>query len=112
MDGERSIWQPVSISKQYIRLLARAMELGAEPITVSGRREIIGIGHKGRLFAYLHEGQLAVKLPLRRAAFFFNAGIVDQFENGRSERTFDWILVRRGSEWIWDRLVDDAIQST
>ncbi|MBS0268952.1 MAG: hypothetical protein JSS54_08225 [Proteobacteria bacterium] len=110
MDGERSIWQPVNISKQYSRLLARMMALGAEPITVSRRREIIGMGHNGRLFAYLHEGQLAVRLPLRPAAFLFNAGMVQRFKNGHGERFFDWVLVPQGSEWVWDRLVDDTFQ--
>ncbi|MBY0560463.1 hypothetical protein [Hyphomicrobium sp.] len=110
MDGERSIWQPVSISKQYARLLARMMEFGAEPITVSGRREIVGMGHNGRLFAYLHEGQLALKLPSRRSAFLFNAGMVQRFKYRRVERSFEWVLVHRGSEWIWDHLVDEVFQ--
>jgi len=110
MDGERSVWQPATIGKQYTRLLARMMKLGAEPITISGRREIIGIGHHGRLFAYLYEGQLVVKLPLRRAAFLFNAGVAQRLGNGHGERSFDWVLVSRDSEWIWDRLVDDAFQ--
>ena len=110
MNGERSIWQPISVSKQYARLLARMMELGAEPITVSGRREVIGLGHSGRLFAYLHEGQLAIKLPSRRAAFLSSAGMVQRFKNRRVEQSFEWVLVYRGSEWIWDHLVDDAFQ--
>ena len=112
MDGEHSVWQPATIAKQYTRLLARMMKLGAEPITISGRREITGIGHHGRLFAYLYEGQLAVKLPLRRAAFLFDAGMVERSKNRQCERSFDWVLVQRGSEWIWDRLVDDAFQYT
>jgi len=110
MDGERSIWQPPSISRLYNRLLARMMGLGAEPITVSGRKEIVGIGRNGRAFAYLDNGQLLVKLPVRRAAFLFNAGVVEQFNKVRGEPFFVWVLVCRGSEWIWDRVVEDAFQ--
>lgn len=108
MDGERSISLPATVQKQYARLSARMMQNGAEPMTISGRREIVGMGRNGRLLAYLYHGQLVVKLPPSQAAFFFNAELVQPFNNERGERLFEWVLVPRGSEWVWDRLVDDA----
>jgi hypothetical protein len=97
-----------SVEQRYERLVARMLGLGAKAIPVASIANVTGIGHKGKLFLFLHRRHIVVKLPFARVADLLSAGLVESFQPQNSAQTREWVIALNADAKTWEWLADEA----
>ena len=70
----------------------------------------IGLMVGGRLFAFIRDGQLILKLPAAQIDILIEAHDAVRFDGNRGRAMKEWVVMPLSSSAIWPALAEDAFR--